>query len=209
MKPVLYALLPGIFLFSCCKPDESVDCPDAKTTTVSLTDAEKAKVPYTGFDTLTFLGINGDTHIVVGKGKQYYYDKEYNTLPPDCPQNDIINKEAYKIEYNPIKGRLSYTLSMRKILNSVDIINSDYPFKFSQLIVSLGFKPNNPEGFFLDSISLNGHIFYNVHIFSAFEKEGSLIAIDDTSYQMYYTINDGMIMMKNDKKNELFKLIKK
>ena len=76
------AFIALTFLSNCNK---TPPCPDSETTTENLPASTLSKVPYSGNDTLYFLNKQGDTCIVKGNGKQYYYIKEALPSSANCP----------------------------------------------------------------------------------------------------------------------------
>ncbi len=181
-------LIATAFYFNSCKPDETPACGHASNTTVNLTPDELAKVPYTGFDTLYFKAINGDTNIVVGTGKQFYYDVQYTSHGgPDCPQ-DVANYQAYKIQFNPIRGDLRFTFKQQRIDWSININKSDYSINFYFSYYQLTDSTKTYQGIPFDK-STNTYI--------------------DNSYACSYTIKNGITYIKSQKENEEYSLLKK
>src|ERR1700741_1853934 len=64
---------------------ETNPCHDPVTTKETLDEDNKKKIPYTGYDTLTFISNNGDTLRFAGQGKDsdWYCTERY--VSADCP----------------------------------------------------------------------------------------------------------------------------
>ena len=202
--PLLTLLCITAFYFTSCKPNEQSPCIDASNTIVNLTAIELSKVPYTGFDTLYFLSKTGDTNIVVGGGKQYYYDTKYSTQPPDCPQNQTTQYQAYKINFIPTKGDLSFTLKIRKIDNSLYIISIKYPIVFDESFSSLG-KRDLTYFYYVDSLKINSINYTTINRLIPRPNIGPI----DNSYFLYYDLNKGVLLIRSQKDNEEYSIIKK
>lgn len=197
--PLLTLLCITAFYFTSCKPDEQSPCSDASNTIVNLTAIELNKVPYTGFDTLYFLSKTGDTNIVVGGGKQYYYDTKYSTQPPDCPQNQSTQYQAYKINFTPTKGDLNFSIIQREIKYSIYINVNKYPFSFSAETGSIGVKITNSIYQYFDSLTINNYKYDKVLVFLA----------QDTTYKLYMNQPNGILFIRSLKDNEEYSIMKK
>jgi len=83
-----------------CKRSET-DCGDLSDviTNYNIPDSNKAKIPYTGTDTLVFISDANDTATLIGQGKQTYYKTVRNSIGGgDCPRSGVTNYE--NVEYN-------------------------------------------------------------------------------------------------------------
>ena len=173
--------------FTSCTPDETPVCGTAYNTTVNFTADDLSKVPYTGFDTLYFKDINGDTNIVVGSGKQYYYDKEYKTHGgPACPP-DVTNLQAYKIQFNPIKGDLNFKFIQQRDGSWFAISKTKYSCVFIF------------EYYLLKDSTL---VYKGVPI-------SNITDIADTTYACTFNLKQGILHFKSLKENEEYTLLKK
>ncbi|MEI6596318.1 MAG: hypothetical protein WCO28_12200 [Bacteroidota bacterium] len=200
--PLFTLLIITAIYFTSCKPDEQSPCSDASNTIVNLTAIELSKVPYTGFDTLYFLSKTGDTNIVVGGGKQYYYDTKYSTQPPDCPQNQTTQYQAYKINFTPTKGDLNFQLLQQSMHTQISIASKVYPILFKSLYGYIGGVSSD-----IDIIKINGIEYNNIFIFLSSMK--NQIQNYDTSYTLYYNKSNGILLIKSIKDNEEYSIIKK
>ena len=185
--PLLTLLCITAFYFTSCTPDETPICGTAYNTTVNFTADDLSKVPYTGFDTLYFKDINGDTNIVVGSGKQYYYDKEYKTHGgPACPP-DVTNLQAYKIQFNPIKGDLNFKFIQQRDGSWFAISKTKYSCVFIF------------EYYLLKDSTL---VYKGVPI-------SNITDIADTTYACTFNLKQGILHFKSLKENEEYTLLKK
>lgn len=197
-------LIATAFYFNSCKPDETPACGNASNTTINLTPDELAKVPYTGFDTLYFKGINGDTNIVVGTGKQFYYDIKYTTHGgPDCPM-DVANYQACKIDFNTLKGDLSFTYTQKLLDRKAIITKDNYPVYFILNFDLLGTKSS--YNLYSDSMVINGYKYGCVYGALAYNN---ITDNKDTSYISYINQTNGVLFIKSQKSNEEYSLLKK
>ena len=175
--PLFTLLITTAIYFNSCTPDETQVCGTAYNTTVNFTADELSKVPYTGFDTLYFKDINGDTNIVVGGGKKYYYDKEYKTHGgPACPP-DVTNMQAYKIEFKPIKGSLNFIITQERKGYDFIITKENYIAKFIIEYYQLGITGS-------DSERINNITYEKV--LKDYAYTGTSYYQKDTTYKIYH-----------------------
>ena len=175
------------FYFNSCKPDETPVCGQATNTTINFTPAELSKVPYNGHDTLYFKDINGDTNIVVGSGKQFYYDVTYTTHGgPACP-DDVTNSQAYSIKFTSIKGSLNFDMFQRKENSSILINWKDNNSHFSSEYTSIGLQWLGSP-YYIDSLSINNFRYGRIYLFLA----------SDTIHKLYFNQSYGILSMKSD-----------
>ena len=201
--PLFTLLITTAIYFNSCTPDETPVCGTAYNTTVNFTADDLSKVPYTGFDTLYFKDINGDTNIVVGSGKQYYYDKVYKTHGgPACPP-DVTNNQAYKIQFNPIKGDLNFKFIQQRTDWSIVIRKQNYSAYFTEYYSLLDLTLPNDKYHF-DSLTINGKSYYKVMLENGYNDYDG-----DTTYQALINKSFGLLSIKSRKENEEYTLLKK
>ncbi len=97
-----------LFILQACKLKET-DCGDLSDviTNYNISDADKAKIPYTGTDTLVFISDANDTASLIGQGKNTYYDSDRRSIRGgDCPRTGIINYEGLSIIFNSSNAKL-------------------------------------------------------------------------------------------------------
>ena len=97
---LLMAVTAMLGIQSCGKgsPCEGRDMTD-EITVYTIADSIKAKIPYTGWDTLVFVSDAGDTATLYGKGEKQNYDETRNTRGGDCPQTTISKYENIRIDF--------------------------------------------------------------------------------------------------------------
>ncbi len=195
----------GAFMMHSCT-DESINCPDAKNTIINFTADELAKVPYTGTDTLYFLNNKGDTQVVVGQGKQYYYDREYSILYPSCPQNETEDYQAYKLKFTPIKGDLSFELTMQRRNYTLTINVKSYPINFDAEYPSVGIK-NLSSQYYFDSLTVGNQVYKRVRLLLSYVKNE--FNQFDTNYELFYNKDFGILKIANIQQGETYSIIKK
>jgi hypothetical protein len=96
-------------LSSCIDPvDETQNCNDSPPEYYYLSSAQKAILPYTGYDTISMVSNTGDTIHCIGRGKQYFNTRVFQSHShPSCVGYGTEKfYEAYKIEFvDSIKNR--------------------------------------------------------------------------------------------------------
>jgi hypothetical protein len=100
-KLLYITIISLLFIIQACKRTEP-DCGDLSDviTNYNISDADKAKIPYTGTDTLVFISDAGDTSILIGQGRNSSYEtKKYNISGGDCPKNGISNYQNININF--------------------------------------------------------------------------------------------------------------
>lgn len=91
-----------LFIIQACKRTEP-DCGDLSDviTNYNIADSNKAKIPYTGTDTLVFISDAGDTATLIGQGKNTHYESvRSNISGGDCPRSSVTKYEYVDYEYN-------------------------------------------------------------------------------------------------------------
>jgi hypothetical protein len=125
----LISILFLIMLIQSCTKD-SEPCGGNETYNYLSTE-DKAKVPYTGTDTLVFVSNTNDTAVCIGQGKKRFYTVKYLSVRAGECQNDAYYYEAYnykfvsnnsnlKIETNIYKDDLSGSETIHFLKNQID-----------------------------------------------------------------------------------------
>ncbi len=121
MKKVITAGIAGITLLlimallatSCRKPENDCEGID-EARDVALTEQVKAKIPYTGYDTLVFVhkvdSVPIDTLVLVGKGKRKYVTETRVYTGSECEVYDY--NESYSIVFKDTANRDSLTFNV-------------------------------------------------------------------------------------------------
>jgi hypothetical protein len=194
---LFFALLfTSAIYFNSCKRDESEACGQATTKTTNLTSYDLTKMPYTGTDTLFFLDQYGDTNIVVGGGKKYYTEPIYiGNGGPACPQS-VNNCQTCRIDFNHIKGDLSFSVALHKNNEYVEITKSNYNSNYVKNFNEVGTSGTTV------TMTLNHKQYTNVSIFANTYDS-------DTSYALYYNLPYGLLYLKNRYKDDEYTLLTK
>jgi hypothetical protein len=137
-------------------------CSDSETTTQDLTASSLSKVPYTGYDTLYFLNKQGDTCIVRGTGKQFYYLTETEIGNPDCP-DDYKKIQGYSILFTSVKGDLFFKLNLEDVFDiKIDVKKYAYYFEYSTDEIGVIGRPD--DTFYIDTITIENKQYHTVRI---------------------------------------------
>ncbi|MFZ4798984.1 MAG: hypothetical protein ACOYMA_15895 [Bacteroidia bacterium] len=118
---LLSIFLLVIFNQSCSKDKGS--CGGNKTN-YYLSDVDKAKVPYTGTDTLVFVSNINDTAICIGQGKKLFYtSRSFSVNAGEC-EDDTYYYEAYNYKFKDRNKFLDIDLNIWKDnLKITDVIS--------------------------------------------------------------------------------------
>ena len=180
MKTKIFSVFFFALTFSCalyftsCKRSNPCDGVDLSTvtTTYNVSDANKAKIPYTGTDTLVFLSDAGDTATLYGQGKkQSYTSSSIAGGSADCPKTHLYQYENIDINYTGNKSLLyqlrfkayKYSQIQNPLTNDIDIsvnnvlvASNDFEYvnyNISTPQDSIVFNGNYQSGVFIDEIS--------------------------------------------------------
>ncbi|NDC31090.1 MAG: hypothetical protein EBZ58_09195, partial [Bacteroidetes bacterium] len=134
-KLLYIAIISLLFILQACKRD--TDCGDLSDviTNYNIADSNKAKIPYTGTDTLVFVSDANDTAVLIGQGKNTYYQIVTKGLSSgDCPRTSVekyenvdMNFIGNSAELNKIYFRINTTEFSKNSLIGFEIIcNNTY-----------------------------------------------------------------------------------
>lgn len=125
-----------------------------------LSEEDKAKVPYTGTDTLVFVSNTNDTAVCIGQGKKQFFTVEYDSGNPDCKPPEYYY-EAYNYKFIDTNNLLNITLNIYKDdLNTYDVLELYaneklfYPINLEFLITK----------YYNDSVETNKGIYNTIKI---------------------------------------------
>jgi len=108
-KLLYIAIISLLFILQACKRD--TDCGDLSDviTNYNIADSNKAKIPYTGTDTLVFVSDANDTAVLIGQGKNTYYQIVTKGLSSgDCPRSSVEKYETIEYYYKSVNLNLPY-----------------------------------------------------------------------------------------------------
>jgi len=137
-KLLYISIISLLFILQACKRTEP-DCGDLSDviTNYNIADSNKAKIPYSGTDTLVFVSNSNDTAVLIGQGKKSFQTAIRNSIAGgDCPRNAISNYDNIKINF------LSYNLLLANI--SLSIYKYE-KFGGSPNSTSINFRVNDNE----------------------------------------------------------------
>lgn len=184
----LVSILILIILAQSCTKDSSF-CGDQSDKNVyyNIAGSNKAKIPYTGTDTLVFISEANDTATLIGQGKKTYYKQVvkgngYN----DCPRSTYYNYENLEFNFvssNNLVNKITFKIYMPNNAGVPDFtyigvdLNNNY-------LVQRSFEYLNSLNTPHDSIKIN-NIFINGFYFN-----------DLTSKTMLYSPKYGILNFK-------------
>lgn len=178
------------FIQSCSKDTK---CSFADTNIYyNLADSNKAKIPYTGTDTLVFISDQGDTATLVGQGKKTYYNTITNNAGTvDCPKIENRNYENVNFEFKndtSIFFKATFSILKYDVLGgypsttSIKFNFNNTEIDFSNIEYIMSFKS------FQDSILLNGKYVGGVYL-------------GFNTYNALFNFENGILKFKYNNKN--------
>ena len=167
---ILFSLTSLLLLISCDK----TDC-NKKDIYYNVRDVDKSMLPYSGYDTLTYIRTNvGDTHTFIGAGKKTSYDVQSEAA--DCGNTLHYEKYYYTYkssDYNDIViGQ--YTNNNISCFTYIDFNNQHFEG-------DVDFNFVNQD---LDSLYVIGKLYTKIEVIS-----------DSKNYKAYFSKNYGCIKM--------------
>ncbi|MES2560143.1 MAG: hypothetical protein V4590_10405 [Bacteroidota bacterium] len=185
--------------------DPSSHCKDPQTYHHNISASDLSKVPYTGFDTLYFIGKAGDTCIVRGTGKKFSSEEKRESSDPGCPTERIDVNQLYTINFIPIKGNLEFQLSQKQSDYNVTVDRSTYNVIFRFESRGIDREENNED--YIDSLIIKNKVYTRISVFlTAVKPIGS---VRDTTNRLLYNKSYGILYIKSTKQNEEYCLIPK
>jgi hypothetical protein len=196
-KLLLIFLLFTSTFFSCRKDDDT-PC-DNKDYHYNLSEEDKSKVPYTGYDTLVFVSNTNDTAVCIGQGKKQFYLRTVipNYTINNCSIPSTDNYEAYNYKFSSNNSKFNIELDQyKKNENGLEYIF----FQFNKIYFILyNRRVGNPNSNnFIDSILVKDKWFKNV----------SMASRDFNSQydNLYYNKNFGILKIQNADSSEVWEL---
>ena len=201
---LLLILLTSTF-FSCRKDDDT-PC-DSKDYHYNLSEEDKSKVPYTGYDTLVFVSNTNDTAICIGQGKKQFYLRTVipNYTINNCTIPSTDNYEAYNYKFSSNNDKFSIDFNMYKDSKAgIGLISETIEIKFNEIVDFLFYiddigkirKKN-----YLDSLEINKYFYKNVHFsFQNFKLD---------LHKIFYNKEFGILKIQNSDSTEVWELLTK
>jgi hypothetical protein len=125
---LLYStIISLLFIIQACKRTEP-DCGDLSDiiTNYNIADSNKAKIPYTGTDTLVFVSNTGDTATLIGQGKNTHYESvKSNISGGDCPRSSVLNYQNIEINFES-PNDTNLTTIFLKVNRPINAVNYTY-----------------------------------------------------------------------------------
>lgn len=194
-QPKLILALVLLTTFCACNDDA---CDKLTNQVNTISNDAFGKLPYIGTDTLYFVDELNDTSIVVGQGKNFFYEETSKPVTPVCFHK--ILDQAFNISYKPIKGNLAFDIYQKANGNNIVLKVPTFPVHFYIDYLTVGtYSPLN-----LDSANLAGVWYKNVSTATA--KDVTFNIIDDT-YTCYYNQPYGVLLIKSKKENKTYSFI--
>ena len=170
MKKLIYLTLLISVFYSCQKDD----C-NKKDIYYKVSEKGKSMLPYSGFDTLTYIRTNiGDTHTFIGTGKKTTYDVQSETT--DCGNTLYYEKYYYTYKANDFNDMVIGQLTSSNITNF-----SFIDFNNEHFEGDVDFNFVNQD---LDSLYVMGKLYTKVEIIP-----------DSKNYRAYFNKAYGCIKM--------------
>lgn len=144
--------------FSSCK-FEREPCPPEEYYVDIISDADKAYIPYTGYDTLTFLNTHtNDTHVFIGTGVIQYFSSTTFPLNMECPGGHA-ELETYGFEF------VSSTSSNKLIVNAFISYHGDpggFTIQFTPSIYETSLADIQGGTYSYDSLEIANKTYYKI-----------------------------------------------
>ena len=193
---LLMAVTAMLGIQSCGKgsPCEGRDMTD-EITVYTIADSIKAKIPYTGWDTLVFVSDAGDTATLYGQGKRTYFKESFNSTSGDCPKQTIRRYENNDFVFLGSKNLSNLYFVVYR--NHLDINPSTNSIKISSndaVIDITNYKYLDSPKRIFDSILLNG--IYHKGVYT-----------DDIKKNILFSFSQGVLLF-NDNQNVRWTKIK-
>jgi len=191
-------LFSVMLIFQSCHLDGKYDCPKQQTFYQYLDTGLVSKIPYKGYDTLTFVRTSvGDTFTFYGTGFTSGFNERSYTRDPNC-YDDISRCEFKQLKFvcPNLTDPLTITLHYRTYVESPSLLinfrNQDYWDLFSFIL-------HGP--FKYDSLQINNSNFKNIYY---------ITDPDNLNTNKYYVLfnNIGILKLKLPN-NETWELVSK
>jgi len=202
-KILLIFLLFTSTFFSCRKDDDT-PC-DNKDYHYNLSEEDKSKVPYTGYDTLVFVSNTNDTAVCIGQGKKQYYLRtvipNYTINNCSIPSTDNYEAYNYKFSSNNSKFDIDFNIYQKygegigsKTINI--IYNNKYEF-----VLFLSQINKKSSDSYIDSIITQEVWYKDVSI--------TFLNFDKSLNRLFYNQEFGIIKIQNSDSTEVWELLTK
>jgi hypothetical protein len=192
----LFALLIILSLVA-CKRDSSGPCGGGKEY-YYLSEGEKAKVAYTGSDTIIFISNKNDTSICICQGKkQFFLSESVPVAGGDCDPRTIFY-EAFNYKF--ISNKADFNLELNIYENdgygseAIHII-----FNQSDFSIYTDRIDNSKAPHYIDSLLIRGNWYKGVTSTSKY--------FDPKLDKLYYNKEFGVLKIQNSDSTEVCELL--
>jgi hypothetical protein len=195
-----------ISTFFSCRKDDDTPC-DNKDYHYNLSEEDKSKVPYTGYDTLVFVSNTNDTAVCIGQGKKQFYLRTVipNYTINNCSIPSTDNYEAYNYKFSSNNSKFKIDVNLYRdskagiglIPKTLEAVFNDVSgFVFYLDDIGKIRKKN-----YFDSLEIKNYSYKNVYIsFQNFMPD---------LYKMYYNQEFGVLKIQNRDSTEVWELLTK
>lgn len=165
-----------------------------------LSEEDKAKVAYTGTDTLIFVSNTSDTVVCIGQGKKQFYETYSSPVNNgDCdPATYYYEAFNYRFKTNNLNFKLDFTIYKNDLtgLETIHIFFNNVDYKL--YLVDLG---NSKVSNYVDSIKI-----YN----DWNKKVTTTLGFDNIVYgKLFYNQEKGILKIQNNDSTNVWQLLNK
>jgi hypothetical protein len=167
-------LISLIVILASCEKNKC----DKRDIYYNVSDERKNMIPYTGYDTLTFIRTSlGDTHTFIGNGKKITYDIQVETA--EC--GNTLYYEKYFYTYNSKTYNSSLIIGQYTNNNNTEAGETYIDFQNQIFNGSVNFNFVKPN---LDSLKVLNNVYKKIEIIP-----------DNKSYAAYFNKEYGCIKL--------------
>jgi len=189
---ILFFTITPLLFIGCQK--KTPDCTDGKDVYYNLSDSDKAKIPYTGTETLVFISNTGDTSKLFCQGKQDFYNSYSLGGNPDCYMASAYS-ENMNFTFTSTNSNLSNYIYAPGIYNTDPPISSDVHFSINNMTFeSMGLSYFSNPANYSDTTYINNVIYYGRKLNRTIQN-GQFLTIDSTN-TIFYKYPKGIIKIK-------------
>ncbi|MES2559205.1 MAG: hypothetical protein V4590_05665, partial [Bacteroidota bacterium] len=124
---------------------------------------------------------------------------------PGCPTERIYINQFYTINFISIKGNFEFSLSQYQSDYAIRIDRSTYPIVF--VFESGGIDLEATHEYYIDSQNIKNNVYRRISVF--LKDTRTQLMSYDSSYQLLYNKQHGLLYIKSVKQNEEYSLIPK
>lgn len=158
----------GLLLLQNCGPKgDGCEEHEPVNTYYNISDLSKSKILFSSTDTMVYISINGDSATLYGQGEKKYYEKLAQKWNPDpaCPDYDYdyLQHVQYTFKGNhPILKEIIFSAFVDNIKDQNALVSLNSIYKNDGYRIAF----INNESRYIDSVNINGVIYYGFTIYS-------------------------------------------